>query len=110
MMMEELGLAPEEGSPIANGFVTLIAFMLFGLFPLLPYIIESGNDPNHLDLLIVAIAVGAASLFTLGFAKAWLIQSNRLLSGTTTLFFGSLCVAVGYGVGLGLNPGEVSHL
>lgn len=53
--------------------------------------------------MYIALVIGGTCLFVLGFSKAWLIGSNRPLSGTVTLFFGGVCVAVGYGVGLGIG-------
>jgi len=39
MMVEELGLLPSDESPIKNGLVTFISFFLFGLVPLIPFIV-----------------------------------------------------------------------
>ena len=39
MMIEELGINDFEHSPLKNSMVTFISFVLFGLIPLLPFII-----------------------------------------------------------------------
>lgn len=39
MMTEELGLIETDESPVKNALVTFMAFILFGLIPLLPFIV-----------------------------------------------------------------------
>lgn len=103
MMLEELGLAVEDGSPAINGVVTFFAFVIFGLFPLLPYLIDRATHSDPQALLIGSMSTGAFFLFSLGFAKAILLGTNKLLSGGLTLILGAAAVAVGYGVGVGLK-------
>jgi len=40
MMVEELGLLPNEDNPIKNALVTFISFVAFGLMPILPFLIN----------------------------------------------------------------------
>lgn len=103
MMLEELGLAVDDSSPAINGVVTFFSFVIFGLFPLLPYIIDRATHSDPQALLIGSLATGAFLLFSLGFAKAILLGTNKLLSGGLTLLLGSAAVAVGYGIGVGLR-------
>jgi hypothetical protein len=42
MMLEELGLVVDDSNPLIGGFITFCAFILFGLLPLIPYIIGAG--------------------------------------------------------------------
>ena len=93
----------DDSSPAINGVVTLFAFIIFGLFPLLPYLIDRAthSDPNA--LLIGSLSTGAFFLFALGFAKAILLGTNKFLSGGLTLLLGAAAVAVGYGVGVALR-------
>jgi len=42
MMLEELGLVVDDSNPFYGGVVTFVAFLLFGLLPLIPYIIGAG--------------------------------------------------------------------
>ena len=103
MMLEELGLAVDDSSPAINGVVTLFSFIIFGLFPLLPYLIDRATHSEPQALLIGSVCTGAFFLFALGFAKAILLGTNKLLSGGLTLILGSAAVAVGYGIGVGLQ-------
>lgn len=103
MMLEELGLAVEEGSPVINGVVTLFAFILCGIFPLMPYLINLASHSPSRDLAISSIVVGAFFLFALGFAKAMLIGTNGWISGLYSLGLGGAAVAIGYAISLGVK-------
>lgn len=103
MMLEELGLAVDDSSPAINGAVTFVAFVVFGIFPLLPYLITQATNSPKGDLLIGSLATGGFFLFALGFTKAILLGTGKMLSGTLTLLLGAGAVAVGYGIGVGLR-------
>lgn len=103
MMHEELGLTVEESSPAINGLVTFFSFALFGIFPLLPYLIDKATNSPSEHLLIGSLISGGVLFFVLGFAKALLLGTNKILSGLLSLVLGSIAVAVGYGVGVGLR-------
>lgn len=40
MMVEELGLLPNEENPMKNALVTFISFVVFGLMPIIPFLIN----------------------------------------------------------------------
>ena len=106
-MLEELGLIVDDSSPFWNGVVTLLSFIIFGFFPLAPYIVSVGihqNNQNH--FLEIALVIGAIELFSLGYAKAVLIGLNRFKSGMEKLLLGGLAVLVGYGMGLAFPVGD----
>jgi hypothetical protein len=42
MMLEELGLVVDDSSPLLGGIVTLLAFCICGVMPLIPYIVGTG--------------------------------------------------------------------
>lgn len=42
MMAEELGLMPIEENPLRSSVTTFISFLIFGFFPILPYVIAYG--------------------------------------------------------------------
>ena len=53
MLTEELKLSLDLESPLKNGLVTFISFILFGLIPLLPYII--GKKLNYFFFYIFKV-------------------------------------------------------
>jgi VIT1/CCC1 family predicted Fe2+/Mn2+ transporter len=80
-----LGLVVDDSSPFWGGVVTALSFAIFSLFPLLPYIIGAGiKKDNSTQYTLASLLIGGFELFSLGFAKAILIDSSgfqRLLSG-----------------------------
>jgi vacuolar iron transporter family protein len=82
MMLEELGLVVDDSNPLTGGIITFFAFALFGLLPLIPYIIGSGivHDETN-QYTIISLIIGGIELFSLGFAKALLIGLNKFLNG-----------------------------
>lgn len=101
MMLEELGLVVDDSSPFWGGVVTFFAFAIFGLLPLIPYIIGTGfGHDNQTQYTYWAIAIGIFELFSLGYAKAVLVGLNRYISGMESLLLGGFAVGVGYLIGL----------
>jgi VIT1/CCC1 family predicted Fe2+/Mn2+ transporter len=69
MMVQELGqVVPDASdSPVKNGVITFISFMIFGFVPLLAYIIFYGAKYNDAGGQIgICAAVTLATLFGLG--------------------------------------------
>lgn len=44
MMVEELGLSSDDENPFINSLVTFFAFGIFGLMPLLPFIVAKAQQ------------------------------------------------------------------
>ena len=44
MMTQELGILESEESPIKNGLITFTSFTIYGLIPLLPFIVARIAD------------------------------------------------------------------
>ena len=103
MMLEELGLTSEEGSPAVNGMVNFLCFVLFGFLPIIPFCINKFIRSNETHIMVASVVTGAFFLFFLGFLKSWLIGTSSVRSGLLTLILGSGAVAIGYGVGVAIN-------
>jgi VIT1/CCC1 family predicted Fe2+/Mn2+ transporter len=82
MMVEELGLTGAEESPFLNSLVTFFAFAIFGLMPLLPFIVAKGQrlEWNNTYVLVSAILT-VFFLFILGFSKSLIVLSKWYWSG-----------------------------
>lgn len=100
-MLEELGLVKSETKPIVNGLITFLSFALFGLFPLVPYIIGAGiMKDRQSQYMPYSLGIAGVLFFGLGYAKAAIVKFNPWKSAVETLVMGSIAVAVGYGIGL----------
>lgn len=82
--------------PAADGFVTFVAFTLFGIIPLLPYLVLPATDPRALPL---SVAATFGALVLLGLLR-WRATEERLVRCVgETLLVGGACAVVAYGVG-----------
>lgn len=82
MMLEELQLVLiDPAVAVKCGIVTFFAFLIFGVLPVIPYIMSSGIMKQSTHPWVASICIGAAELFALGFIKATIIQGNKLKSG-----------------------------
>lgn len=82
MMLEELQLVViDPVVAIKCGVMTFVSFLLFGILPVLPYIVTSGILKRQDQPWIPSICIGAAEFFGLGMVKAAIIGSNKWTSG-----------------------------
>ncbi len=96
MMNQELELPnPERQSALATSLATLAAFVLFGLIPLLPYILSPANASSFVQ----SITFTLAALLLLGALRWRVIQERLIRSVGETLLLGSVAAAVAYFVG-----------
>jgi VIT1/CCC1 family predicted Fe2+/Mn2+ transporter len=94
MLTEEYGLPQEVRSPWLAAYSTLSAFILCGLAPLLPFIL---NLPRA--FLIATILTGIV-FFVIGSIKSLWSPVPWWRSGLTTLLVGAVAAALAYGVGV----------
>ncbi|EAR83460.3 integral membrane protein (macronuclear) [Tetrahymena thermophila SB210] len=101
MMVEELGLIPQEENPIKNAIVTLTSFILFGQIPLIPFVITQifSIDANEL-FFYLSTGLTALFLFVLGYIKSQFTFSKWWKSGLETLFTGIMAAGSAYLIGL----------
>jgi vacuolar iron transporter family protein len=97
MMVEELGLIPEEESSqaIKNGVATFIAFVIAGFLPLIPYTLGMIGE----SAFTVAIIMTAVAMFAIGASRVLITKGNWLKSGIEMLFVGLIAAVFAYGIG-----------
>eukprot|EP00161_Ancyromonas_sigmoides_P018477 TRINITY_DN5110_c0_g1_i1.p1 TRINITY_DN5110_c0_g1~~TRINITY_DN5110_c0_g1_i1.p1 ORF type:complete len:280 (+),score=100.77 TRINITY_DN5110_c0_g1_i1:59-898(+) len=105
MMVEELNLMPldESESPVKNGMVTFASFVVFGLIPLVAYLVtaETSKVAKGSDtVFIVACVLTALTLFALGAVKAKIVRQKWWLGGLHMLLVGIVTAAVSFLIGL----------
>lgn len=105
MMVEELGLMPQEDDPVKNAIVTFVSFALFGLVPLIPFIIiEIASIKSGDELFYISTGMTAAFLFILGFTKSMFTYSKWWKSGLETLMIGVFAAGSSFLIGLAFRP------
>jgi vacuolar iron transporter family protein len=99
MMVDELGMLPDERKPLLSGLATLGAFVIAGSTPLLIFLFGLFIPIAAQDAFLVSIALSGAALFGLGAAKVLVTQRSALRSGLEMLLLGGLAAGVAYTVG-----------
>lgn len=97
IMREELGLMEQKKArPLQGAFVTLFAFMIAGVIPLIPYIFFA--DSKH-AFFYAAFFTGVA-LFSVGALRGAVFKAGSwLFAGLEMLCVGGFAALVAYGVG-----------
>ena len=102
MMVEELGLVDSEDSPSKNAIVTFVSFVIFGIIPLLPFIVAkiSGLESG---LFVASTVLTGFTLFFMGVIKILFTMRTWYVSGGETLLIGGFVAATTYLIGWGIN-------
>jgi VIT1/CCC1 family predicted Fe2+/Mn2+ transporter len=111
MMVEELGMLPPspDESPAMGGLVTFLAFLIFGIIPLLPYVIgeaiAKGTQvpANNNALFGIAIGLVAVALFTLGAVTSKFTIHTWYKAGMYMLIVGAVAAGSSYLIGWGVD-------
>lgn len=83
-----------------SGLVTIIAFILAGSLPLLPYVLLTlGIQINHYDKFVYSIVATAAALFFVGSLRTFVTKGSWWKNGLEMLSIGALAASVAYGIG-----------
>ena len=99
MMVQELGLLPDERKPIYSALATLGSFIVAGSVSLLVYLVGLFLPIDPATSFLIAMVLAGAALFGLGAAKVFITKLNWLRSGLEMLVVGGLAAGVAYLVG-----------
>jgi VIT1/CCC1 family predicted Fe2+/Mn2+ transporter len=99
MMVQELGLLPDDRRPILSALATLGAFVIAGSVPLLAYLLGLFVSLDPDVSFATTIALSGIALFGLGAAKVLITERNWFRSGMEMLVVGGLAAGVAYLVG-----------
>ncbi len=87
--------APEDASPVMNGLMTFLSFVVFGAVPLSPYFVL---DPSTTTFML-SVAMTLLALVALGLLR-WIATRDRLPRAVAeTVAVGTVCALVAYAVG-----------
>lgn len=93
MLQEEYGLSLEMRSPIKSALMTFASFFVFGMIPLMPYLIS--NDSPFL----FAVLMTGISFFIVGSMKSKWTTESFYVSGIKTTLIGACAAALAYFAG-----------
>lgn len=99
MMVDELGMLPDERKPLISALATLASFVVVGSVPLLVYLLGLFIPIPANNFFPISLGLSAVALFGLGAAKVLVTQHNAIRSGIETLLVGGLAAGVAYIIG-----------
>jgi VIT1/CCC1 family predicted Fe2+/Mn2+ transporter len=99
MMVQELGLLPDERKPLLSALATFAAFVVAGALPLLVYVLGLVIAIDPAAAFPTATVLSGLALFGLGAAKVRVTGRPWLRSGLEMLVVGGLAAVVAYLVG-----------
>lgn len=101
MLREEWGLRLDPPSPWKAGLATLVAFILAGLIPLLPALVNLQGHAN-ITFFYSSILTGL-TFFIIGVIRGRIVDGRPLASGIETFVIGSGAAVLAYLVGVVLE-------
>jgi vacuolar iron transporter family protein len=99
MLTDEHGLSLHGPDPLKAALATLVAFLLLGLIPLLPFILHYLNGSSVAPYTVSLILTGVA-FFVIGTVKSRFVDQHWSMAGIESLFIGGSAAALAYVVGV----------
>ena len=100
MLTEELGLTLDGPSPLRAAAATLVAFIVVGSIPLLPFILQFILPNAMRNPFRWCIFLTAAAFFGVGAAKSRFVEQRWHWAGLETLLIGGAAAVLAYLVGI----------
>jgi VIT1/CCC1 family predicted Fe2+/Mn2+ transporter len=97
MPKEELGVQLESPIGFKAAITTFIFFVVAGMVPLLPFLLESLSP--HRNFLFASSCATMVSFFLIGLLKGRILERPLLKSGLETLSAGIAAASLGFLVG-----------
>jgi VIT1/CCC1 family predicted Fe2+/Mn2+ transporter len=103
MMSEELGYGADSGSALRAAAATFAAFVVVGIVPLAVYVIDAIAPGDIAHPFTWSAVLTAAAFFSVGAAKARVVDQRWWRAGLETLAVGGAAAVVAYVVGVALQ-------
>lgn len=99
MLREEHGVPDALPSPVRAGTLTFLAFVVVGLLPLLPFLVEVAEPALLSAPILWSASLTAVAFAGTGWWKASASQLGRARSVTETLVLGGAAALIAFSVG-----------
>jgi len=99
MMRDELRISPEKRSPWLSGLVMLIAFILAGSVPLIPYLISLFEPSFRPSALSSSVVMTFAAIFGVGTARSLVTGRRWWIAGMEMTVIGAIASLIAYVIG-----------
>jgi VIT1/CCC1 family predicted Fe2+/Mn2+ transporter len=99
MMIQELGLLPDDRQPVLSALATFGSFLVAGAVPLLVFFLGLFASIDPEAAFAISIVLSGLALFALGAAKVLITERNWFRSGLEMLVVGGVAAGVAYLVG-----------
>ncbi len=100
MIVEELGMPLQGPSATKAAITTLVAFVVVGLIPLAPFLIDFVLPTQLASPYLVSTLMTGVAFFFVGAAKSRFVDESWFRAGTETLVIGGIAAALAYAAGL----------
>lgn len=100
MLKEELGMPLDNPSPVRAALSTFAAFVLVGLMPLLPFIVERLAPGSIPEAFTVSAILTGVTFFAVGAFKGRYVEEPWYLSGLETLAIGGCAATLAFLAGM----------
>lgn len=100
MLQEEHGMSLTDHHAGRAGLATFVAFLLVGLIPLLPYLVNWTRMAEMASPFLWSSIMTSVAFFWVGALKGRFVNQSWLLSGAETMAIGAAAAAMAYGVGV----------
>lgn len=99
MMIEELGIIPDDKSPIKAAAITFTSFILWGFLPLLTFVLLYFFPSLNTHAFLISCLVTATAIFVAGSLRSLIIAKTWFRAGLEMLLVGGAAASVAYGIG-----------
>jgi len=99
IMKEEHGLAEEPENAPAVGFITFLAFLVFGVVPLLAYLADNIFDLNLDDPFTITMVLAGLAFAGIGWLKSKVAHAPVFSSVVETLILGLVASGASFYIG-----------
>ena len=100
MLQEEHGMSLTDHHAGRAGLATFVAFLLVGLIPLLPYLVNWMGMAEMASPFLWSSIMTSVAFFWVGALKGRFVNQSWLLAGAETMAIGAAAAAMAYGVGV----------